>query len=199
MSGPLATGIDLGCRKSSAGLVVFRLLWGLLGTRHARFAAFVRGPKAIGRYLGSMLHGRPEHHAGHNPAGALAIVLLLGLALAVAASGYGVYNELTGEWLAKAHEVIAKLMLGVVGVHVAGVVVGSLLHRENLVRAMLTGRKHGRPDEGIREAWRKVAAVMLVAVLGFWWLQWQGSPVDSGGTGQAPIAAGSKGHDRDHE
>src|SRR5512139_2829983 len=59
------------------GLLVFRLLWGLMGTRHARFASFVRGPAAVLRYLRSLVSGHPEYYTGHNPAGALAIVALL--------------------------------------------------------------------------------------------------------------------------
>ncbi|HJV52385.1 MAG TPA: cytochrome b/b6 domain-containing protein [Noviherbaspirillum sp.] len=168
-----------------AGLVGFRILWGLMGTRYARFSSFVRGPKAVAHYLGSLVHGKPEHHTGHNPAGALAILALLGLTLAVAASGWATYNELSGDWLEEAHEAIANIMLAIVGLHVAAVVLSSWLHGENLVRAMFTGRKPGRPEEGIRSAWRTVAALMLVAVLGFWWLQWQGAPSGgdlSGGT-----------------
>lgn len=64
-----------------AGLVVFRILWGLIGTQHARFSAFVHGPRTVVRYLGTLLRGRPEHYTGHNPAGALAIVALLMLTL----------------------------------------------------------------------------------------------------------------------
>ncbi|HCY14856.1 MAG: cytochrome B [Curvibacter sp. GWA2_64_110] len=158
------------------GLVAFRVLWGLLGTRYARFASFVRGPAAVMRYLSSIAHGRPEHHVGHNPAGALAIVLLLLLSVATVASGWANYNDLGGHWLEELHEVMANLMLTVVGVHVAGVVVGSWLHRENLVRAMLTGRKEGAPNQGIRWTWRPLALVLLAAVLGFWWLQWQSAP-----------------------
>ncbi len=158
------------------GLVAFRVLWGLLGTRYARFASFVRGPAAVMRYLSSIARGRPEHHVGHNPAGALAIVLLLLLSVATVASGWANYNDLGGHWLEELHEVMANLMLTVVGVHVAGVVVGSWLHRENLVRAMLTGRKEGAPNEGIRWTWRPLALVLLAAVLGFWWLQWQSAP-----------------------
>ena len=159
-----------------AGLVGFRLLWGLLGTRHARFASFVRGPKAAARHVGALLRGQPEHHAGHNPAGALAIVALLALTVIVTASGWLTYAELGGDWLEELHEGAASFMLGVVGVHIAGVLIGSVLHRENLVGAMLSGRKPGRPEEGIRSAWRSVAALMLVAVLGFWWLQWRDAP-----------------------
>ncbi len=187
-----------------AGLVIFRLVWGLAGTRHARFSDFVRGPAAIWRYLRSLVGGRAEHHVGHNPAGALAIVLLLGLSLAVTASGFVLYNQLSGEWMEDVHEAAANLMLAVVLVHVAGVAVSSWLHRENLVGAMITGRKTARPEDGIRSAWRSVAAMMLVAVVGFWWLQWQAAPA----AGDAPqLAAGQHSqvagkadrHDRDDD
>jgi cytochrome b len=159
-----------------AGLVVFRLLWGLVGTRHARFASFVRGPAAAARYLGSLVRGRPEHHAGHNPAGALAIVALLGLALAVAATGWATYDGGFGDWVEDVHEAAANGMLVLVGLHVVAVVLASRLHRENLVGAMVSGRKLGRPQDAIRRAWTGVATLMLVAVLGFWWLQWQAAP-----------------------
>lgn len=159
-----------------AGLVAFRLIWGLMGTRYARFSSFVRGPGAAWRYLRSLPGGRPEHHVGHNPAGALAIVLILGLTAMVSSTGWANYNELGGEWLEETHEVLANLMLLIVGVHVAGVVLSSWLHKENLVRAMVTGRKPGQAQDGIRRAWLSVAALMLVAVLGFWWQQWQTAP-----------------------
>lgn len=128
------------------GLVAFRLLWGVVGPRHARFASFVRGPSAVLRYLRSLLGPRPEHHVGHNPAGAVAIVLLLALALMAIATGWATYNDLGGEWLEESHEALASAMLAVVGVHLAGVALSSWLHRENLVAAMLTGRKPRQPD-----------------------------------------------------
>lgn len=124
-----------------AGLVVFRLVWGLVGPRHARFVNFVRGPRAVGRYLRSLLGPAPEHHLGHNPAGALAIVLLLALTTLTAASGWATYSELGGEWLEELHEGAANTLMAVVLVHLAGVAVSSLLHHENLVRSMFTGRK----------------------------------------------------------
>ena len=158
------------------GLVAFRLVWGLIGTRHARFASFIKGPAAIVRYVRSVLGERPEHHLGHNPAGALAIVLMLAMAVAVTASGWALYNDLSGEWLEELHEVAANLMLAVIGVHVAAVLISSRLHRENLVAAMIDGRKAGAPKDGVRSAWRSVGVLMLVAVLGFWWLQWQSAP-----------------------
>ncbi len=129
-----------------AGLVAFRVLWGLVGPRHARFASFVRGPAAATRYLRSLLGPQPEHHTGHNPAGALAIVALLLLIAVTAASGWATYSDLGGEWLEELHEAAANTLLVVVIVHLIGVVVGSVVHRENLVRAMLTGRKRAAPD-----------------------------------------------------
>ena len=157
------------------GLVAFRLLWGLVGTRYARFASFVRGPAAVRRYLGSILRGRPEHHVGHNPAGAVAIVLLLLLSLATVATGWTIYNDIGGHWLEELHEGAANAMLLLVGVHVAGVVLAGWLHREHLVRAMLDGRKEGAPNQGIRWSWWPLAWLLLLAVLAFWWLQWQGA------------------------
>ena len=181
-----------------AGLVAFRILWGLVGTRHARFSSFVRSPAAVAGYLRAMLRGRPEHHTGHNPAGALAIVALLGLALAISASGWSVFNDIGGDWLEEVHEAVAYLMLAVVGVHVAAVLLSSWLHHENLIGAMITGRKTGRPEEGVRSAWRSVAALMLMAVLGFWWLQWQSAP-PAGGLADTVASAKVKNHDRDHD
>jgi cytochrome b len=128
------------------GLIAFRLVWGLVGSRHARFADFVRGPAAVMRYLRSLLSGRPEHHVGHNPAGAVVIVLLLALGLASGASGWATYNEIGGDLLEELHEALAGAMLALVGIHLAGVAVASFLHRENLVKAMVTGYKKQAPE-----------------------------------------------------
>jgi len=177
-----------------AGLVGFRVIWGLVGTRYARFAQFVKGPGAVVRYLRAMLRGQPEHHVGHNPAGALAIVAMLALAALITATGWANFNDLGGDWLEEAHELAANLMLAVVGVHVAGVILASRLHRENLVGAMLTGRKAAAPQDGVRSTWRWLAAVMLAVVLGFWWQQWQRAPaaVDQAASGQAAGAPASR-------
>lgn len=159
-----------------AGLVAFRVLWGFVGPRHARFADFVHGPAAALRYLRSLRQGRPEHHAGHNPAGGLAVLALLLLAALVSATGFANYQEWGGDATEDLHEALAVAMLALVGVHVAAVVLSSVMQRENLVLAMLTGRKKARPSESIRRPWRGVAALVLAAVAGFWWTQWQDAP-----------------------
>ena len=154
-----------------AGLIAFRLVWGVVGSRYARFNSFVFPPSRVVGYLKSLLGGTPEHHLGHNPAGALAILALLVLGVVVTASGYAMYQEVLGsrgEWLEDLHEGAANAMLGLVIIHLAGVVVSSFLHRENLVRAMLTGWKAGRPDDGIKRSHTVLGVLLLVAVLGFW-------------------------------
>jgi cytochrome b len=158
------------------GLIVFRLVWGVLGTRYARFGSFVRSPSAVGRYLKTMVAGRPERYIGHNPAGGVAIVLLLLLGVAIVATGYAVYNDIGGDWLGELHEGASNAMLVLVGVHVAGVVFASYAHRENLPRAMVTGLKQGKPPEGIARAWWSVALALLLAVAAYWYLQWRDAP-----------------------
>ncbi len=153
------------------GVVLFRLLWGLVGTRHARFARFVRGPAAVKAYLlGLFTHPRAEQ-PGHNPAGGWAIVALLSLGLLTGVSGWLTDQEIGGEWLEEAHEALASTMLTVVFLHVIGVLIGSLAHGENLVRAMFTGRKRGDADAAIVNA-RPFAVPLLLACAAVcaWWL-----------------------------
>jgi cytochrome b len=179
-----------------AGLVAFRVLWGVVGTRHARFSSFVRGPAAIARYLRSLVDGRPEHHAGHNPAGALAIIALLGMTMVVTAAGWATYNEVGGGWLEELHEGAANVMLSIVAVHVAAVLLASWLHRSNLIGAMVTGRRTGNLQEGVRSAWRSIALLMLIAVMGFWWAQWDGAAA-AGVAGITATAPEDHGRDDD--
>jgi cytochrome b len=153
------------------GLVVFRLAWGVVGTRHARFTSFVRGPVLV--HARSLLTLRPQPYAGHNPVGALAVIVLLGLIVVTAGTGHLTYNDVAGPWAEEMHEAAAGAMLAMVILHVIGVTATSFLHRENLVGAMITGRKAAEPGAAIRLSFLWVAAVMLALVLGFWWTQWQ--------------------------
>jgi len=134
---------------SLAGLIAFRLLWGFVGGSHSRFADFLPTPAKVMGYLRSLARGRPQHYLGHNPAGAVAIFLLLAFGIATAASGWATYEELGGHFMEELHEVAANGMMAVVAIHVAGVIVSSWLHRENLVLAMITGWKkmRGTPHE----------------------------------------------------
>ena len=124
-------------------LIAVRMVWGLLGPGHARFASFVAGPTAVVRYLAGLARGRPQRFLGHNPAGAVMILALLAALTVAAGSGWLMTTDRFWgvEWLEELHEGSAWFVLALVGVHVLGVVVSSILHRENLVRAMITGRK----------------------------------------------------------
>lgn len=175
-----------------AALACFRILWGFAGTDYAKFASFVRGPRATLAYVRSLLRGRPQHFTGHNPAGAVAILLMLGIAIALAGSGWLLYTERAGEWMEDVHELIANLMLAVVLVHIGGVLIASLIHRENLVKAMITGRKRaeaGAPAQRLRAG---TALILLLAVLAFWW--WQAGQAEAPANGDARPAL----HDRPH-
>lgn len=158
--------IHVGAGAVVVAIATFRLVWGLIGTRHARFAAFVRSPLAVKNYLGSVLRQQPEHHTGHNPAGGWAIIALLTLAVLTGLSGWACFNDIGGDWLEELHEGLASSMLAVVGVHLAGVISASWQHRENLVQAMFTGKKLGAPDEAISSA-RPLAALALLAWIAF--------------------------------
>jgi len=163
-----------------AGLLVFRLLWGFVGSTHARFRDFAYGPDAAIAYLRDLVRGRARDYEGHNPAGSWAIYALLALAAATALTGWLNYNQVGGETFEEIHEVLANAWLVMVVVHVAGVIVASLAHRRNLVVAMITGRRRGgsataaggesapgHPPASAGPRWA-LGSALAAAVLGFW-------------------------------
>ena len=108
------------------------------------------------------------------------------------------YSDIGGDVLEGLHEFAANTMLAVIGVHIAGVLFASWRGHENLIGAMVTGRKEGRPEDGVRRAWTTVAALMVIAVAAFWWTQWQSAPA-SGGANQSQIVGQSRAADRDDD
>ncbi|MBK8453957.1 MAG: cytochrome b/b6 domain-containing protein [Thiofilum sp.] len=155
-----------------AGLIIFRLLWGFIGTRYARFREFAYGPKQVLTYLQSLLSPRPAHYIGHNPAGAWAIFILLVLGITIAVSGISLYWEIGGEEFAEElfeelHEIAANAMLGVVLIHIAGVIVSSVLHKENLPRSMVTGLKTAEASERIEHSYPVVGVILVLASISF--------------------------------
>ncbi len=161
--------LHLAFGNSMAILIAFRLVWGLVGTRYARFTQFVKGPSAALRYLRSIFSVKPQHFVGHNPAGAFAFLAVMGMTALVVASGYVSYHEIGGKWLSEVHEWLAGAMLALIGVHIAAALLTSVLHGENLVRAMVTGKKTAEPDQGIERSWSGVAILLLLSVGLFWW------------------------------
>lgn len=121
-------------------LLALRVFWGIVGSRHARFHAFVRGPTAALSYLRRLAAGRPKDYLGHNPAGGWMVLLLLAGLLGTVMTGIVMPG---GEDLwEELHEGFANSTLLLVAVHVSAVVVSSVLHGQNLIAAMISGRKN---------------------------------------------------------
>lgn len=150
------------------GLIAFRLLWGFFGTRYAQFRSFLFKPGEIVAYVRSLFKGQPAHYVGHNPAGSVAIWLLLALGISIGVTGVMLFQDIGGDAMEELHEFLSNAMLAVALIHIAGVVVSSVLHRENLVRSMITGFKTASSDEGIRRSYRWLGVIMLAAVAAFW-------------------------------
>jgi cytochrome b len=169
-------------------LVGFRIVWGFVGGHYARFSSFAFSPKAGLNYLREVLAQRAERHIGHNPAGSQAIYLLLLLVLVVSVTGIFIFSGeeqhgalaswmgiATGRVFKKLHEASAIFMLLVVAGHVAGVVLESLAHKENLARSMVTGFKSAPSASTSSLPHRAVAAVLVLALTAFgaWWFSYE--------------------------
>lgn len=168
------------------GLIVFRLVWGLVGSRYARFSYFVYSPGTVIQYLKDLLAKKPKYYIGHNPAGGAMVIAILLCLFVVSVSGLGIYaieeglgplagappaltvispvyadddenehgrkenehgeDDAAEEFWEEIHEVSSNLMLLLVFLHIGGVIVAGRLHDENLVKAMLTGKKTGKED-----------------------------------------------------
>lgn len=126
-------------------LLGLRMIWGFVGSRHARFSDFLYRPARILAYTKGLFNGQADHYLGHNPAGGLMVILLLTLLTLTGLSGLLLEGSGREVW-EEFHEFVSHLVILLVIVHVVGVVVASRLHGENLVKAMLTGRKEKDHD-----------------------------------------------------
>jgi cytochrome b len=157
-------------------LVAFRVVWGLVGTQHARFAAFVRSPGAVLAYL----RGRGRPAVGHNPLGALSVIALLGLMLLQASTGLFANDEIMNMgpfygWIApelsnritSLHRASSDWLLAMIGLHLAAVMFYVKFLRQPLVSAMITGRKPATavPAGEAIDASRTLLAIAIVAVI----------------------------------
>lgn len=150
------------------GLLVFRLLWGFVGTRYAQFRSFLFNPKEIVVYLLSMFKGKPAHYPGHNPAGSVSVWLLLALGMFICVTGVMALQDDASDLVVDLHGLATNVMLGVILLHLIGVLMSSIMHRENLVRSMFTGYKTAESDEGIRRSYTWLGVLMVAAVIIFW-------------------------------
>lgn len=168
------------CGYTVLVLVAFRLVWGVVGTRHARFAQFVRGPRATLRYARQLLRGTAPHLPGHNPLGAWMVLALLAALLAQALLGlfgndeifnfgplYGYVSNARSVALTSLHRRLFYGILAAIVLHVAAVAWHRYARGEQLVRAMLTGRKDAAfvPEQAAIGSSRTWLALLIVAVL----------------------------------
>lgn len=128
---------------TASALVTARIFWGFVGSKHARFADFFPTPARLRAHLRRTISGQPETHPGHNPVGALMMLALIGLVLALGVSGFmqsldAFWGE---EWLQEVHELLATTLISLAGLHAAAAIIMSRLERTNLIGAMFSGVK----------------------------------------------------------
>ncbi|HKZ73191.1 MAG TPA: cytochrome b/b6 domain-containing protein, partial [Steroidobacteraceae bacterium] len=174
--------LHLWCGYTMLVLVATRIAWGFVGPRHARFASFVRGPRAVLRYAASLVRRPHEIHAGHNPLGGWMVLLLLAMLMAQAVSGlfandevletgplFGYVTVSTSDALTDLHETLFDWLLVAAGAHIVAVLLYLLVRRENLIVPMLTGRKPAawvRDEEAIDSSRAWLAALIATSVAG---------------------------------
>ena len=159
-------------------VVVSRIIWGFIGSRHARFADFLVGPARIRDYL----KGRPAASAGHNPVGGWSVLLLLTLLLLQACSGLfnsdavlfsgPLYYWGSGEFrdaMGVVHEVAFNALLALVCLHILAVLYHQLRRREKLLQAMLRGSAPGREGREVPVPWWRAVVVVTLVTLALWW------------------------------
>ena len=168
-------------------LVVFRVLWGFAGSRHARFASFVRGPRAVVAYARSIIKPPHEPHVGHNPLGGWSVIAMLVVLLAQATSGLFSNDDIatdgplarlvtkdTSDAVTSFHRLNVWALAALVAAHVGAVGFHLVALKENLVHAMLTGVKKLPPHhaQSGKEATPtgRALALLALAALAVWWL-----------------------------
>jgi len=134
---------------AALALIAIRVAWGFLGSREARFASFVQSPGAILAYLRDLARFRARRYLGHNPAGGAMILILMATVATAGISGWlSETDRFFGvAWVEDLHRAAGNLLMALILFHLIGVVLSSLAHGENLIRAMITGRKPIAPGE----------------------------------------------------
>ena len=160
---------------SAVALVLFRLVWGLVGTKYARFTQFLRGPNEMAGHIKSVLSSHQHSSPGHNPVGGIVMVGLMLIILLIGLTGYWGVKEFLGDFMSEAHEAIASLALGLVIIHIAAAVIMSLLQKENLIRAMVNGKKQGLPEQAIRFPQYLIGFLLALGWMYFFYLVVSGS------------------------
>ena len=135
-------------------LLLFRLVWGFVGSRESRFATIIYGPSAVISYATTLLRRNSVHHLGHNPMGGWSIIALLFTLLVQAVTGlfanddiltegplFDWVNKATSDWFTKIHKLNQQVIIALVGLHIAAVLFYFFYKRQNLVLPMITDVK----------------------------------------------------------
>lgn len=146
-----------------APVIILRILWGFIGTKHARFSSFIFGPKEVFAYLSSIFSSKGKYYVGLNPAASYAAFAMLILALGVVATG--LLTE-SGEIFEEAHEILPYIMFAVVVVHVCGVILHVVRNNENTF-SMFSGTKAGEEHEAIPSS-KPIVAIVFLLLMGTW-------------------------------
>ena len=180
---------------TTAALLLARVLWGIWGSKNARFSGFVKGPHEVMAHIQALRKGKAERHLGHNPLGALMIIALLGtvfLLLLTGMAGLGgvfktgplgfITNFRIGSFTLSVHYLLAIFMMVLVGLHIMGAVFEGLRTKENLVKAMVTGDKEARtgdhdvPEVSARPLWATVVFGIFMGGLVWFWIFFSAMP-----------------------
>jgi len=167
-------------------LLIFRLIWGFVGSYYSRFHTFPLSPVGVFNHLKDLLKGKSEPHAGHNPVGAWMIVVLLTSLILLVVTGFivwggqekngplaSVVGYQVGEWGEDVHEVLAGILMAAIGIHVLGVLVETVIFKHPLIKAMITGRKEGVPPTGKTvSVWHSLAGILILIGVGTVFSYW---------------------------
>jgi len=145
-------------------LLVFRILWGVAGTKHVRFISFLYRPGEVASYLCETFAGKASRHVGHNPAAgyammAMIVILIVAIISGTLISGSKLFEEV--------HETVSGLLLCLIAAHLLGVLVHMVMHKENVILSMVHGRKRAEAGDRIGSSHLLVALTLLIAT-GVW-------------------------------
>ena len=160
-------------------LILFRLIWGVVGGAESRFVRFIKGPAAVVRYAMTLLSKNSAPHLGHNPLGGWSIIAMLFALLVQAATGlfanddiattgplYGWVSKATSDGLTRIHRLNQEVIIALVSIHVLAVLFYLFFKRENLVKPMITGVKQWSGTEPEPASGRTWLAAVITALAG---------------------------------
>jgi cytochrome b len=182
-----------------ACLLVFRLIWGFIGSYYSRFHTFPLSADNLFKHLKDLLKGKSKQHTGHNPVGAWMIVVILTTLISIVVTGFlvwggqenngplaSVVGYQAGEWSEDIHEVLAGILMTVIGIHILGVLVETVIFKHPLIKAMITGRKEGVSHAGKpASTWHTVVGFVIILSVGGAFSYWISA------TAQTPLAMSS--------